>query len=247
VAETVTIPRRFNGPPEFGHGGYSCGAAAVLVEADVASVSLRRPIPLDTPLEVSRDDGAITLLDGGDVAAEGAPATLDVEVPDPVTIELARAARERNLWMHSHPFPRCFGCGNERDRIEAIATILGPVEGRPDVIADTWVPQAEFAREDGVVTPLFVWSALDCPTGAVIEQDSGPHVLARLTADPGRAPVRAGEEHVLMAWRRAREGRKTWGAAALLTADGEVCAVSEGLWIRLRDPGTLGARVSGAS
>jgi hypothetical protein len=244
MTETVTIPRRFNGPPDLGHGGYSCGSVAVLVDADVASVSLRRPIPLDTPLAVSRgDEGRVALYEGEEVAAEGEPATLDFEIPEPVGVEEARAARQRNPWIHSHPFPTCFGCGTRRDRDEAIATILGPVEGRENVIADTWVPQAEFAGEDGVVTPLFVWAALDCPTGSVIEQDTGAHVLARLTVDPGRAPVRAGEEHVLMAWRRAREGRKTWGAAALMTAEGEVCGISEGLWIALRDPATHGAEV----
>ena len=46
-----------------------------------------------------------------------------------------------------------------------------------------------------------------------------------------------------MAWPTRREGRKTWGAAALLTAEGEVCAVGEGLWLALRDPSTHGARV----
>jgi hypothetical protein len=159
-------------------------------------------------------------------------------------VEQARAARERNAWAHSHPFPTCFGCGTERDRADSIATILGPVEGRDDVIADTWTPQAEFADEDGVVTPLFVWASLDCPTGAVIQQGTGPHVLARLTVDPGVAPVRAGEEHVLIAWPLSREGRKTWSAAALLTAGGTVCGISQGIWIALRDPGTHGAVVS---
>ena len=94
------------------------------------------------------------MLDGDQVAAEGEPGNLDLDVPEPVGVAEARAARERNPWMHSHPFPTCFGCGTKRDRAEAIATILGPVEGRADVIADTWVPQAEFADEDGIVTPL---------------------------------------------------------------------------------------------
>jgi hypothetical protein len=242
-ADTVTIPRRFNGPPDLGHGGYSCGAVAILVDSPIASVSLRRPIPLDTPMQVRRGaDGVVTVLDGGEVAAEGEPAALELEVPDPVGIEAAREARTRNQWIGRHPFPTCFGCGTERDRAEAIATILGPVEGH-EVLADTWVPQDEFADSDGAVSRLFVWSALDCPTGSVIAHDSGPHVLARLTVDPTLAPVRAGEEHVLMAWRRAVDGRKIRGAAALLTAAGEVCAVAEGLWIRLRDPGTHGARV----
>lgn len=218
---------------------------AELIDARVASVSLRRPPPLDTPMTVRRDgDGAVAILDGEDVVADGAPAELALDVPAPVGVEAARVARERNPWIDRHPFPTCFGCGTERDRAEAIATILGPVEGREDVFADTWVPQAEFADAEGTVTPLFVWAALDCPTGAAgIDQGAGPHVLANLTADPGIAPVRAGEEHVVIAWLRGREGRKSRGACAVMTAEGQVCAVAEGLWIRLRDPATHGARV----
>jgi hypothetical protein len=55
--------------------------------------------------------------------------------------------------------------------------------------------------------------------------------------------VLAGQEHVVLGWLREREGRKAWGGSALLTAEGEVCAVAEGLWIRLRDPATHGAKV----
>lgn len=245
MTEIVTIARRFNGPPDYGHGGYSCGAIAVEVEARVAAVSLRRPPPLETPLELRRgDDGAVTVLDGEHVVGEGAPAQLSLDVPAPVSVQEARAARTRAAWAERHPFPTCFGCGTARDRSEAIATVLGPVEGRDDVVADTWTPQAEFADLAGVVTRLFVWAALDCPTGAgAIPFGLGPHVLARLTVDPELAPVRAGEEHVVMAWGGAVDGRKRTGAGALLTAEGDVCAVGEGLWIALRDPSTHGARV----
>lgn len=240
---TVTIPRRFNGPPEFGHGGYSCGALAMLVDEPAVTVSLRRPVPLETPLEVRRsDDGSVTLLQGEDVVAEGSAAQLELDVPEPVLVEAAREGRGRNPWLERHPFPTCFGCGSERDREEAIATLLGPVPGREDVMADTWTPQAEFADADGTVTPLFVWAALDCPTGAAaVDPHSGAQVLARLTARPGPAQARAGVEHVVMAWLLGREGRKSRGAAALISPGGEVCGISEGLWIELRDPGSHGA------
>ena len=243
MAETVTIPRRFNGPPDFGHGGYSCGSVAMLVDAPAVSVSLRRPVPLDRPLDVRRGDGGtVALVDGEDVVAQGAPAELDLEVPEPVSAQAARAARGGNPWLARHPFPTCFGCGSQRDRADSIATLLGPVAGRENLMADTWTPQAEFADRDGAVTPLFVWAALDCPTGAAaVEPSSGAQVLARLTARPGPVAARAGEEHVVMSWLLGREGRKSVGAAALISPGGEVCGVSEGLWIELRDPGTHGA------
>jgi hypothetical protein len=244
VTESVTISRRFNGPPDFGHGGYSCGSAAALVDADAASVSLRRPVPLDTPLAVRRGEGStVMLLDGDEVIAEAAAAELELEIPEPVPVEAARVARGGNPWLARHPFPTCFGCGSERDRAEAIATLLGPVAGRVGVMADTWTPQSEFADADGVVTPLFVWAALDCPTGAAaVDPDSGAQVLARLTARPGPAPARAGQEHVVMAWLLGREGRKSRGAAAIISPEGEICGISEGLWIELRDPATHGAK-----
>jgi hypothetical protein len=248
LAETVTIPRRFNGPPDFGHGGYSCGSVAALVEAPAASVSLRRPVPLDTPLEVRRgDDATVALFHHDEVVAEGAPAELELDVPEPVPVEAARAARGGFPWLERHPFPTCFGCGSERDRAEAIATQLGPVAGREGVMADRWTPQAEFADGDGAVTRLFAWAALDCPTGAAaVEPESVPHVLARLTARPGPAAAMAGEEHVVMAWLLGRDGRKIRGAAAIVSPKGEICGVSEGLWIALRDPATHGARVDPA-
>jgi hypothetical protein len=70
--------------------------------------------------------------------------------------------------------------------------------------------------------------------------DAPTHVLARLT---GRliAPIRAGEPHTVMAWHVAQDGRKAFGAAAIHAPDGTLCAVSEGLWIQVRDPSQVGA------
>ena len=45
------IPARFNGPPETAHGGYACAVAAQFLGWS-AEVSLRRPPPLERPLEV---------------------------------------------------------------------------------------------------------------------------------------------------------------------------------------------------
>jgi hypothetical protein len=94
------------------------------------------------------------------------------------------------------------------------------------------------------VTSLFVWAALDCPTGAgAVDPQSGPHVLARLTADPSCSPILAGEPHVVVAWLIDREGRKSRGGAAIYNADDRLCAIAEGLWVQLRDPSVVGARV----
>ncbi|MGH2950803.1 MAG: hypothetical protein ACRDKX_02015, partial [Solirubrobacterales bacterium] len=92
----MSIPSRFNGPLESGNGGYTAGVVAGFVEG-AAEVSLRRPVPLETPLDVVRDaDGSVRVLDGEEIVVEAdtAPA-LDIEVPAPVSPDEARAAAAR--------------------------------------------------------------------------------------------------------------------------------------------------------
>ena len=57
-AHPATIPRRFNGPLDSGQGGYSAGVVAGFVDGP-AEVSLRRPVPLDRPLAVAREDDGV--------------------------------------------------------------------------------------------------------------------------------------------------------------------------------------------
>ena len=71
LPETLTIPARFNGPPGSANGGYTCGRVAQLVGAEEVEVSLRKPPPLDQPLEVVRDGERVELRDGDTLVAEG--------------------------------------------------------------------------------------------------------------------------------------------------------------------------------
>ena len=48
----MVIDPRFSGPPGLGNGGYAAGALAQVV-GGAASVTLRAPIPLDTPLDLT--------------------------------------------------------------------------------------------------------------------------------------------------------------------------------------------------
>ena len=49
--QTMTIPRRFRGPPNSGNGGYVCGMLARQI-AGAAEVTLRAPPPLETELDL---------------------------------------------------------------------------------------------------------------------------------------------------------------------------------------------------
>jgi hypothetical protein len=232
---TLRIPARFNGPPASANGGYAAGRLAAFVPgADAVRVRLRRPPPLERDLEVRAGSDAAELLDGDVLVAEATVAKLELAVPSPPPVAEARTAgtsRERPR----HPFPTCFGCGPARDPADAVAALLGPVPGREDgVWATAWTPGPGLPDGGGgALAPEIVWVALDCPSAQPIAPDGGPaHVLGTITARLER-PVRAGVDHVLMAWPLGRDGRKAHSGAAIVDPDGRVCARAQALWIAL--------------
>jgi hypothetical protein len=222
VREPVVIERRFRGPPNSAQGGYAAGLLAEQIDGP-AMVSLRLPPPLERRLELRRDlERAVALMDGDRLVAEGNPAELDLELPDPVSYEEAQRASADCPWTDRHPFPGCFGCGPERSRDEALAIAMGPVAGR-DLFAAAWTPSAGFAGADGALAPRFVWAALDCPSAAPHLLDTPACVLARLTGclhapvlagRPRRAQAPRRHRHLRIRRRAVRVGRRTVDRAA---------------------------------
>jgi hypothetical protein len=233
VAASVSIPSRFNGPLESGNGGYCSGVFASFLDG-AAEVSLRRPIPLDTPLDVVRDnDDSVRVLDGETVVAEASRApALQVDVPAPVSPGEARLAAARYRGLSDGPFCRCFVCGRVRE--DAFGVFAGAVEGR-QLVASPWTPPSWTADAAGRVRPEFVWAVLDCPTffASYMDQELAMAVLARLTARV-HAPVTAGQEHVVIGWPIETDGRKRHAGSAVLSADGEALAVARALLIEPR-------------
>lgn len=224
----VTIAGRFNGPESSGNGGYACGLFAELVDGP-AAVSLRSPVPLDEPLEARPGDGAVAILDGETLVAEARPTErLGLDVPEGVTPAEARAASASYEGAPDGLFSHCFVCGRARD--DSFEVFAGPVEGT-ELVATPWTPPDWAADAGGVVRPEFVWAVLDCPTYFALYRGSSP--LSFLVAMSTRidAPVRAGAEHVVVAWPIARDGRKHRAGSAVLSAAGEPLAVAEALLI----------------
>jgi hypothetical protein len=234
MAETISIPGRFNGPLDSGQGGYSAGLAAGLLDGP-AEVSLRRPVPLDRQLDVHREnEDAVQVVDGDDVILEARVRELEVEIPSPVTAEEARRASKSYRGTADGVFSHCFVCGLARD--DAFGVFAGAVEGR-ELVASPWNPPLWTADAGGNVRPEFVWAALDCPTyfAVYLGQKLPMSVLARLTSRID-APVPAGEEHVVIAWPIEVDGRKRHAGAAVMSADGEPLALARALMIELRGP-----------
>ena len=223
MSESFSIPRRFNGPLESGNGGYCSGVAASFLEGP-AEVSLRRPVPLDTPLDVVReDDSSLRVLDGEALVLEASSTPeFEVEVPAPVSPHEARLAAARYRGRSDGVFSRCFVCGRARE--DAFGVFAGAVEDR-QLVASPWTPPAWTADTAGRVLPEFIWAVLDCPTyfALYMEGELPMSVLARLTARID-APVVTGEEHVVLAWPIETDGRKRHAGSAVLSPDGEALA-----------------------
>jgi hypothetical protein len=246
VTETLTIEPRFNGPPDSGNGGYSCGRLAGYVEADAVEVTLRLPPPIGRPLQIERgDDGSARLLDGDALIAEARPVELPAEAPSPVDAAEATLAAQDSpfLEVSMHPFPTCFVCGPNRTTGDGLRIFAGPVSQR-DVFAAPWRPDPDLAGEDGALPRELVWAALDCPTSVPVANDPGaaefrPIVLARLAVRMVE-PVAAGEPHTIVSWPIEIDGRKRHAGAALHSAEGELLAVARALWIELKpQPATV--------
>src|SRR4051812_48295650 len=154
-----------------GHGGYVAG---LLVDhlggaaGGPVEVTLRKPVPLDTDLELTdpgaRDDGGIELRRGDELIAEARPAEdgsiiRGLSVPPPPTVDAARAAEAGSPSLYDNGrgvHPICFGCGNVCADDEGLQVFAGPVDvegvrqgaggGRPGAL--------EGANDGGVLAGL---------------------------------------------------------------------------------------------
>ncbi|MCU1588016.1 MAG: hypothetical protein JWN31_1509 [Frankiales bacterium] len=212
----MIIPRRFNGPPDSGNGGVTCGLVAGSLSAPVVEVTLRRPPPLDVDLRL--DHGA--LYDGEHLVAEASAGAITVTPPPAVTVDEAREARARFRGAQGHPFPTCFVCGT--GRTDGLGLTPGPVS--EDVVAIDWTPES--------ADPVMVWAALDCPGGWSIDLPGRPMVLGRMACRIDALPA-AGEAHVVQGWNLGGEGRKVLTGSALYSSAGEVLAIAQSTWIAL--------------
>ncbi|UMG93737.1 hypothetical protein [Nocardioides sp. TF02-7] len=239
---TLSVPRRFNGPPRSGNGGWTAGALAQTLPGaglgGPVTVTLRQPPPLDVPMPLTETaNGAVAHHDGRPVA-EAALADLDpVPVPG-VPMTEAAAAEERYAGHHRHPFPTCFACGPQRRPGDGLRIFPGrvmsaddsggsrPAEEGDPLVAATWTPY-----EVGV--PI-TWAALDCVGGWASDIDERPMVLGRMTARIHRLPTTA-ERYVVVGTVRGVEGRKTFTASTLYDPAGRVTAAAEHVWVAV-DP-----------
>ena len=216
----MIIEQHFRGPEKSGHGGYTSARVASFVDADTVEVTLRVPPPLDTPLRVDRDGGAVRVLNGEQLVAEARPAELHLELPEPIDYAEAVRLAAAQPADPNHPFPTCFACGPARAQGDGLRLHPAPVgDGR---VVAPWRP---FAADRDLV-----WAALDCPGAFAVNPGNarGLSLLGRFTARVLEVPD-AGDECVVVAWPIGGEGRKLFAGTAVFRG-GQVLAYARAIW-----------------
>ncbi|MCP2315129.1 hypothetical protein APR12_000459 [Nocardia amikacinitolerans] len=236
--DEITIPEHIHGYPDVAFGGFVAGVLATRCPAPTARVDFRAKVPVGTPLALTSTAVNRTALTDaeGKVLAEIGSATLSLDIPPAPSWSEAEALTTSVLASGERPVTHCYGCGSACEPGRGLRLFPGVLPGR-DLAAAAWVPDPALGAADGAVAIENVWSALDCPGGHAAFLLSGMRrgaVTAALTATLLR-PIRAGEPHIAHAWPIAQDGRKYTVGVALSTAAGELCAVSEALWIEPRE------------
>ncbi|MFW6869793.1 hypothetical protein ACOACQ_20590 [Nocardioides sp. CPCC 206347] len=233
---TLAVPRRFNGPPRSGNGGWVAGALAATLPGQgigrPVTVTLRQPPPLETPMQLTATAAGATLTHDGRPVADAIYADLTPATVAPVPVGVAAVAEAAFRGHGQHPFRRCFVCGTDRRPGDGLRIFAGPLpavartspeDGR---VASTWSPY-----ESNVA---LTWAALDCPGGWSSDLEGRPSVLGRITAEVRRLP-RTSERYVIVGEQLRVDGRKTFTAATIYGEIGDVVATAEHVWIAV-DP-----------
>ncbi|MFD6316020.1 hypothetical protein [Streptomyces nigra] len=232
TSDAFAVPELYSGYPGVAFGGYVAGVLARASGAGTVRVDFRGPVPVEVPVRLAGDgDGGAELGEPERPLATARPAALTLDAPKAPSWEEASAASDRFRADPPSGVVDCFGCGL-RSADRGLRVYCSTVPGR-DLVASAWTPSATFAGPDGLLPEALVWGALDCPghwAGRFLGTQQPGAVTAALTGTILR-PVVAGEPHVSYAWLLSESGRKHTMGVALATAEGEVCALSEALWI----------------
>lgn len=231
LTEALTIPRRFNGPPRSGNGGYVCGRLASYLDGP-ASVRLRVPPPLERALKVEARDDEARMFDGDTLVAQARRIAFELSPPAPPSFAEAQVASKACIGFKRHLLPRCFVCGPQRAEGDGLRIFPGRTADDA-LFAAPWVPHASLDDGSGRVASEFLWAALDCAGAFAVMPDAmHPIILGELCARLD-GTVAIGEPCVVAAWAIGAEGRKRFAGTALYSATGVAVAVARATWIEI--------------
>lgn len=241
--QSVTIARQFNGPPKSANGGYASGLLAGGLYGSgyrgAVEASLHAPPPLEHELQLNANTDSALMTDGDTRIGSAKASTLELEVPslpDAPKFTGTPYAAEGAFT----PFDQCFVCGKARHDGDGLCLFSETVEGYESLVGTPWHLHPNFADENGLVEPKFIWSALDCP-GYFACAYGEAALLGRLTAEVFK-PLEAGGEAMVFGWSlddpNSPKTRKRCCGTAVIDKSGDLVAKAEGLWITI-DPAKL--------
>lgn len=226
---TIVVESRFCGVAGMGQGGYLAGLVAGRRNGPF-QIDFRNPIPLDAEMSFEDTAKGVRLVHDGKPIIEAKPGEPVSRAPEFVPIDEAALARDRAEANSLAIVSTCFSCGTRPDTLRMHA---GPVgDGR---FATPYTPPAWVAPE-GTVEPSFVWAPLDCAAGWSLSWDPPrPRAVTGMLTMEILDDVLPHHDYVIVAdydgpWKTRT--RRAW--SALYTADGDLVARSESLWVSLR-------------
>ena len=224
----LIIEPRFCGPSNSGNGGYVCGKLANNVDY-IAEVTLRQPPPLNTKMEIMVGEESLKLMHSNEIIATIRPGTIDFEAPKAPSFKKAIEASKNYVGFKTHPYPNCFVCGPNRESPDALCIFPGKTPNGK-MIAAPWRPNELLSDGKGNVKNEFIWSALDCPGGLVVLEESNKILLGRMTANI-KHKISVDEKCVVIGWLKGIEGRKFFSGTAIYSESCGLCAVANATWI----------------
>lgn len=234
MSQKLIIESRFCGMPHIANGGYVCGLVARLIDG-TAEVTLRRPPPLNQPLELEQlEANKVVLRHGNVILAEARPTNIELDVPTPPTYAEAEKATKQ-FEANNHPFPTCFVCGPDRAESDGLRILPGQVSGK-DFVAATWIPDTSLSDDVGKIRREFHWAALDCPAAwAIVTLQNRFIVMGKFAAqiDNWMKPL---EKYIVIGWQISITGRKIYAGTALFSESGKLFAKAKSTWIELNHP-----------
>jgi hypothetical protein len=226
---TLTIPRRLNGPPDSGNGGYAAGRVAetllaalgvpaVGIDSPWVEVTLRSPPPLDTPYTCTVEGTSVVVTSAPDEALVAQARIVDaadrpVDAVPAVSVDIAAQSEEHYAGAAAHPFPTCWVCGLARpDGYHLRPGLVGDATREQPQTACRWVVTNDALEATGA-EPTHAGEPLDAGAAAV----PAASVWAALDCPGGWTALAGGRVAVL--------GRMTAQVSATPRV-GDVCVVT---------------------
>ena len=239
---SIVIDSTYNGPDGIGNGGYCCGRfAQALIEQSAPTagaaieVTLRKPVPLNTPLDTEpQDQGIAVHCSQMGLVATVQHTTLSLSPGPAPDMAVATDAAKHYIGFEHHPYPRCFVCGPQRRCGDGLQIYPGQLDDQA-LVAAPWQPYPALADDNGLIKPEFIWAALDCPSyfGVLLNTQRDDALLGRMSLMMLETAIPVDQRYIITAWPVSSQGRKHCGGAALFSEQGTCLAQALGVWITL--------------